>query len=82
VALLDPYMWAPDYDIQSLANNLAGSKFLGDTPNDFDENGNPIIVSINGAVRNEYSYTHKNLALENQVVTDMVNAFGWSEMQK
>jgi RHS repeat-associated protein len=83
IVLLDPTLTAtlendtpPDYtDLQSMADNLPKPKFLGDTPND------GIIVDINGAIREPYSFQHNQLALEDEVVTDMINDFGWSEMK-
>jgi acetyl esterase/lipase len=86
ITLLDPSMDATLEDddlqkgefthLQTMADNLPSPKFLGDTPND------DITVFIKNAIRQPYDYEHNQLALEDAVVTDMVNAFRWSEMVK
>jgi YD repeat-containing protein len=85
IALLDPAMTATlenddlekgEYtDLQTMANSLPGPVFLGDSPYDGDD-------FIAGAFEVEYPHlTHEELALDDQVVMDMLDAFGWSELK-
>jgi pimeloyl-ACP methyl ester carboxylesterase len=87
IALLDPTLTATlendipgqtQTNLQSMADNLPQPKFLGDTL----AAGDQINVFINGAEEKEYpKLSHADLALTEYPVTDMVNAFGWSEMR-
>jgi YD repeat-containing protein len=89
ITLLDPSMDATlenddlqnqeSTNLQTMADNLPPPKFLGDTTG---PPGDEIYVTISGASEIEYPLSHAELALNDSVVTDMVNAFGWSEMLK
>jgi hypothetical protein len=85
IVLLDPTLGAalenddPDIgeytDLQTMADNLPSPKFLGDSPEDGYK-------EIRGVHRVPYdNYNHKQLALEDAVVNDMVDRFGWSELK-